>query len=27
VQADRLLGLYHGAWGGDLRRIYDAASL
>ena len=27
VQADRLLGLYHGAWGGDLTRIYDAASL
>ena len=27
VQADRLLGLYHGAWGGDLRQIYDAASL
>jgi len=27
VQADRLLALYHGPWGGDLRRIYAAASL
>ena len=27
VQADRWLKLYHGAWGGDLSRIYDAASL
>ena len=27
VQADRWLKLYHGAWGGDLGRIYEAASL
>ena len=27
VQADRWLKLYHGAWGGDLTRIYEAASL
>ena len=27
VQADRLLGLYHGAWGGDLSKVYDATSL
>ena len=27
VQADRWLDLYHGAWGGDLAPIYEAASL
>ena len=27
VQADRWLELYHGTWGGDLGRIYEAASL
>lgn len=27
VQADRWLSLYHGAWGGDLGRIYAASSL
>ncbi len=27
AQADRWLKLYHGAWGGDLSRIYEAASL
>lgn len=27
VQADRLLGLYNGAWGGDLTRIYADAAL
>ncbi len=27
VQADRWLRLYHGEWGGDLGRIYQAASL
>lgn len=27
VQADRWLALYHGAWGGDLGPIYEAASL
>ena len=27
VQADKWLGLYHGAWGGDLTPIYEAASL
>ncbi len=27
TQADRWLRLYHGAWAGDLGRIYDAASL
>ncbi|MDP4031858.1 MAG: glutamate--cysteine ligase [Pseudorhodobacter sp.] len=27
VQADKLIGLYHGAWAGDLRRVYDAASI
>jgi glutamate--cysteine ligase len=27
VQADRWLQLYHGEWGGDLSRIYEAASL
>lgn len=27
VQADRWLELYHGAWGGDLSRIYEASSL
>jgi glutamate--cysteine ligase len=27
VQADRWLDLYRGAWGGDLGRIYEAASL
>jgi glutamate--cysteine ligase len=27
TQADRWLSLYHGEWGGDLGRIYQAASL
>jgi len=27
TQADRWLSLYHGEWGGDLSRIYQAASL
>ena len=27
VQADRWLELYNGDWGGDLSRIYEAASL
>ena len=27
VQADRWLELYKGEWGGDLGRIYEAASL
>ncbi|EEW25186.1 glutamate--cysteine ligase [Rhodobacter ferrooxidans] len=27
VQADRLLALYHGQWGGDLGRVYQAVSL
>jgi glutamate--cysteine ligase len=27
TQADRLLSLYHGAWGGDLTRVYGATSL
>jgi glutamate--cysteine ligase len=27
TQADRWLSLYHGDWGGDLSRIYQAASL
>jgi glutamate--cysteine ligase len=27
VQADRWLELYKGDWGGDLSRIYEAASL
>jgi glutamate--cysteine ligase len=27
TQADRYLGLYHGAWGGDLAPIYQAARL
>ena len=27
VQADRWLDLFHGEWGGDLSRIYDASSL
>ncbi|MGB8813008.1 MAG: glutamate--cysteine ligase [Paracoccaceae bacterium] len=27
VQADRLLDLYHGDWGGDLRRVYAATTL
>ncbi|WP_323006747.1 glutamate--cysteine ligase [Pseudorhodobacter sp.] len=27
TQADRYLSLYHGAWGGDLARIYSAARL
>jgi len=27
VQADRWLGQYHGDWGGDLARLYPAASL
>jgi len=26
VPAQRLLNLYHGAWGGDLKRIYDEFS-
>ena len=26
VQADRLLALYHGAWGGRLEPVYEAAS-
>jgi glutamate--cysteine ligase len=26
VPAQRLLNLYHGPWGGDLRRIYDEFS-
>lgn len=26
VQADRLLELYHGEWGGDLARVYEAVS-
>ena len=26
VQADRLLALYHGAWGGRLAPIYEAVS-
>jgi glutamate--cysteine ligase len=27
VQADRWLALYQGSWGGDLARLYPAASL
>lgn len=27
TQADRLLALYHGAWAGDLSRVYSAARL
>jgi len=27
TQADRLLSLYHGAWGGDLTRVYGEVSL
>ena len=27
TQADRWLSLYHGEWGGDLSRIYEASSL
>ena len=26
VPAERLLDLYHGAWGGDVSRVYRAAS-
>jgi glutamate--cysteine ligase len=26
VQADRLLALYHGAWGGRLSQIYETVS-